>query len=302
MALPASGAISLSQVSVELGAGATSARSLNDSTTRNLFGVASGAISMSNGYGKSSEFAFAVASNTSNANLRTLAVNAGWNGSSALTCTLNSGIYFTSTAVGTAGLTINGSFPGGVTFVNNGIVVGDGGNGGAGGQANAKGGLGAGGGGGTGGLALLIQSAVSIRNNGTIAGGGGGGGGGGSARTNPDNTQFLQGGGGGGGRSSLTNSSGGGGAAYGGAGTINGQGGGGGGGSGSGGKSPAYAGSGGAGGGWGSNGSGGGTGSGSNHNNPQYASGGGGGGAGAATSGQSNVTWLATGTRYGSLG
>jgi len=57
MALPASGAISLSQVSVELGAGSTSTRSLNDSTTRTLFGVASGQISLSQGYGKANTLA-----------------------------------------------------------------------------------------------------------------------------------------------------------------------------------------------------------------------------------------------------
>jgi len=196
MALPASGAISLSQVSVELGAGSTSTRSLNDATTRTLFGVASGAIAMSNGYGKANQFSFSIASNTNNANLRTLAVNAGWDQSTKVVATLNSGIYFSSTAVGTAALTINGSWPGGVEFINNGTVVGDGGNGGPG-SANAVGGPGGGGG-----LALLVQSAVSVRNNGIIAGGGGGGSGG-FPRTFGSGKSIVQraAGGGGGGRS-----------------------------------------------------------------------------------------------------
>lgn len=53
MALPASGSISMNQVNVELGAAGTTQRSLNDAAVRTLFGVASGQISMSNGWGKS---------------------------------------------------------------------------------------------------------------------------------------------------------------------------------------------------------------------------------------------------------
>lgn len=53
MTLPASGQISFSQVSTELGASSTATRSLGDSTVRTLAGVASGAISMSNLHGKS---------------------------------------------------------------------------------------------------------------------------------------------------------------------------------------------------------------------------------------------------------
>ena len=53
MPLPASGSISMNQVNVELGAAGTTQRSLNDAAVRTLFGVASGQISMSNGWGKS---------------------------------------------------------------------------------------------------------------------------------------------------------------------------------------------------------------------------------------------------------
>ena len=54
MTLPASGSISLSQVNTELGRSSTAALSMNDSGLRTLFGVGSGQISMSSGYGKSS--------------------------------------------------------------------------------------------------------------------------------------------------------------------------------------------------------------------------------------------------------
>jgi hypothetical protein len=53
MTLPASGAISLSQVNVELGNSSIAPISLNQSTVRTLFGIPSGAISMNAGHGKS---------------------------------------------------------------------------------------------------------------------------------------------------------------------------------------------------------------------------------------------------------
>jgi len=52
MTLPASGAISLNNVNVELGRSATAQIDLNNAGVRTLFGVPSGAIAMSNGYGK----------------------------------------------------------------------------------------------------------------------------------------------------------------------------------------------------------------------------------------------------------
>jgi hypothetical protein len=52
MTLPASGAISLNNVNVELGLTATAQIGLNDAAVRDLFGVASGVITMADGYGK----------------------------------------------------------------------------------------------------------------------------------------------------------------------------------------------------------------------------------------------------------
>jgi hypothetical protein len=188
MALPASGAISLNQVNVELGNAGTASINMNSAAVRGLFGVASGAISMSDGYGKSNEFSFSITSNQTNANLRTLAVNAGWDQSIAVVATINSGVRMTSNTVGTPGLTINGAWPGGIELVNNGTIVGRGGNGGNGGNGgtanNSTYDSTNGSAGSAGGLALTISVPVSIRNNGTIAGGGGGGGGGGGYAIN----------------------------------------------------------------------------------------------------------------------
>ena len=53
MTLPVSGPISLEDVNVELGLSATAQINMGSSAVRTLFEVASGAISMSDGYGKS---------------------------------------------------------------------------------------------------------------------------------------------------------------------------------------------------------------------------------------------------------
>jgi len=286
MALPSSGAISLNNVNVELGLSGTAQISMNDAAVRSLFGKASGAISMSDGYGKSSQFSFTISSNQTNANLATLGTAAGWNGTSKLVATINSGIYISSNSTGTPALTVSGSFPGGVELTNNGTIVGMGGNGG-----NTVLGIGnTGQSGGTGGTALSVSSAITITNNGTIAGGGGGGGAGGANRDSSPKFGFIEvpGGGGGGGRSGLTNTA----TSYNGgaAGTLSAAGGGGGRST----SGPSTSGAGGSGGGWGAGGGGG------EFFNYNFLPGSGGSG-GNAVSGNSNVTWAVTGTRYGGL-
>ncbi len=307
MALPASGAISLNQVNVELGNAGTASINMNSAAVRGLFGVASGAISMSNGYGKSSQFAFTISSNQTNANLRTLAVNAGWDQSSKVVATINSGIYISSNSTGTPALTVSGSFPGGVELTNGGYIIGMGGAGGSGGSIpyynwniyHTPGYPGSAGGG-----ALSVSSAVTITNNGTIGGGGGGGGGGSSMAYLDGKSAFgSSGSGGGGGRSSNAANSAAGPAGStnwvgtgnaGSAGTVSAAG--------SGGARVTvngyYAGAGGGGGGWGASGS-----TGETSYDPEgNKSGGSGGGSGYAVSGNSNVTWAVTGTRYGTIG
>jgi hypothetical protein len=60
MTLPSSGAISLANVSVELGRSSTATTSLGETAVRTLAGVASGAISLSNLYGKSNALAITI--------------------------------------------------------------------------------------------------------------------------------------------------------------------------------------------------------------------------------------------------
>jgi hypothetical protein len=303
MTLPVSGAISINNINVELGVSGTTNASLGQSSFRALAGVSSGAISMSNFYGKANEFEFTIASNQTNANLRTLAINAGWNQSAKVIATINGGIYISSNGVGTPALTVNGSFPNGAELRNNGFILGRGGNGGSGGSGSN---YNAGNPGSAGGLALSVSVSLALNNAGTIGGGGGGAGGGGSLYTG-DGSDGWAGGGGGGGQSNIAANSAGGAAGAvnnsqssrypqaGVAGTVSGAGGGG-----VGGVAPNagfYAGNGGAGGGWGSAGAAGG----SSSNNYPVNAGGSGGAGGAAISGNGNITYLATGTRLGAI-
>lgn len=298
-------------INVELGYSGTAQISLNDAAVRTLLGKASGAISLNDAYGKSNIFSFTISTNQTNANLRTLAVNAGWNQSSAVEATIGSGVYCSSNSTGTPGLTINGSFPGGVSLINGGFIIGMGGNGGNGAGKNGFSGSFAGSAGSAGGLALSVSSAVSITNNGTIGGGGGGGGGGAATNTflystKPELYAACSGGGGGGGRSGAASNSNGGTSgsvsgldnsalgANGSAGTSSAAGGGGAGGFWSGGI---QGGPGGSGGGWGSAGSSGGGTVGISAIAGPY----GGGSAGGAITGNSNITWVAFGTRLGSI-
>lgn len=289
-------------INIELGQSATATISLNDSNVRTLLAKtgAGTTISLNDAYGKANQFAFTISSNQTNANLRTLAVSAGWNQSSKVVATISGGVIISSNSTGTPALTVNGSFPGGVDLINNGVIVGMGGAGGRGASSNLFPNA-AGQPGGAGGLALSVSTAVTITNgSGTIAGGGGGGGGGGNFDSKGFGT--AGGGGGGGGRSSnAANSAGGAGGnfsgwpvgANGASGTYASAGGGG-----AGGVAPgASAGPGGSGGNWGAAGASGGNASGT----VTFYLPGSGGSGGGAVSGNSNITWVSFGTRNGAI-
>lgn len=160
----------MSQVNTELGLTVSAQISLNDAAVRTLFSVASGAISMSNGHGKANAFLATISSNQQQLNLRAWALANGWNGSSAATITVGSGVYIWSNNTSIAGLTIDGSWPGGITLVNNGFIMGKGGGGGGGEPVTAAY---------NGGPAISLGVSCFITNNSYIAGGGGGGGSGG---------------------------------------------------------------------------------------------------------------------------
>lgn len=209
-----------------------------------------------------------ISSDATNYVLRNAAITAGWDGIVPLDAevTVSSGIVLSADSTGQYAFDTGVTFPAGTTLalINNGFVIGMGGAGGAAYTAGSNGGP-----------ALRAQYAIGIDAAGGVIGGGGGGGGGDKS-------------GGGGGRSGRTDAAG---ASGGASGTFSSGGSGGSGGGAGGTTGPGGAGSpgvsGGGGGGWGA--SGGTTGI--------YA----GGTGGAAVVGNSYITWINTGTRYGSI-
>lgn len=163
MALPAAGnSISLKQVNVELGETATDAINMGGSAVRGLFGVANGAIDMSDGFGKSNELGL-TASAASSANLKTLFDNSesgSWAGDTAKRYTIGA-----STVMGiiTAPASMGGTLIIDLAGDINGVA----------GAAN----------GGAGATAMTIQSTgitINMASGSTISGGGGGGNAGGT--------------------------------------------------------------------------------------------------------------------------
>jgi hypothetical protein len=318
MALQSSGEISLSNVNVELGLAANAGINMNAANVRTLFGVPSGAISMSHGYGKSNIFYLTISSAMSDVDLRALAVNAGWNQDAQLVATISSGVVITATSTVIPAMKVAGTFPRGVSLVNNGTIIGKGGTGGSGSGKNTTDTyweniteqplVTAGSSGDAGGIGLQVLTPASVTNSGTIAGGGGGGGGGGGAQWGENRwlEPAAHGGGGGGGAgigaagvdNSLADVAVAGGELSGGAGGVgdwifNSS-------------LDDYTEKGGNGGDGGAPGTQGATGSNgwsfyAGYTQSITTTGGSGGAAGAAVSGNSNITWAATGTRYGAI-
>ena len=301
MALQTSGAISIGDIATEFGG--TAPHSLSEYYGAADGVPASGAISIKGFYGKANIFTFTISSTQTNANLASLATSAGWDGSAPVEATIANGV--TINGSNTHALYVNTAFSGGVTVINNGTIVAKGGNG-ANASTNSTGATG-----GSGFAGIYHDMAITVENNGTIAGGGGGGGSGGAYRWG--NWANGCGGGGGGGRTSNTNTSGG---SYGGAngllassgnagsgGSYNSAGSGGNGSRADDGTSGMQSGSGGSGGTWGA---GGGAGNASytfkgNPNGGTNRAGGAGGSAGACTTGSGGITFTVNGSRYGAV-
>jgi hypothetical protein len=156
----------LSEIASELGIShnAGSKFCMGRTESRNLAGIPSGRLCLSNFLVSP----LTITTNQKELNLRTWALANGWNGTSAATITVASGVYIWSDNTAVAGLTTGAPWPSGVTLVNNGFIIGKGGNGG-----NFGSGLGA-----PGGPAISLGVNCTITNNSGafIAGGGGGGG------------------------------------------------------------------------------------------------------------------------------
>jgi len=300
MATP-SGTISLSDVNTELGLSATALITMNDAAVRTLAGVGGSGtvITMQDLQNKSNRVSInvTISSDTSNYVLNTAKAPGYSAGKTDMTLTINPSVNVFSSSTGSYALTVDTSWnvSDTVTIVNNGVIVGRGGNGSNGATSSpARATPGS-----PGGPALLVERAITMNNLNRIAGGGGGGGGGNFGGVNLDKGFRGAGGGGGGGGVSF-GSGGSGGFEPGGPGanpatgspgqtaTVTTAGAGG-----LGGRSlPAS--SGGSGGAYGSTGGGGGVGQ-------MPGAGPTGGSAGACIVGNSNITYTNTGTRNGSI-
>jgi len=185
MTMNSSGPISLAgttagqSIEIENGGNGTTMISLNDTAVRALAGVTtpnSTIIMPTNFYGKSNRVAisYTFTSNTANASLAMSSISGYSSGLSDITITNNAGIYlYATTNTSTYGLNLTGGATGDtVTLVNNGYIMGLGGNGGI--ATGAGPGF-------AGGPAINVGIGVNITINNTNAsayiGGGGGGGG-----------------------------------------------------------------------------------------------------------------------------
>lgn len=194
MALPTSGQLTLADIQTEFGG--TNPISLSEyyaggglvpSGTSGTYGAvpSSGTISIQNFYGTTNRVALSVtySSNTADASLNLSGIGGYIAGFSDITVTVNSGVYLYANSTGNAGLAISGGTTGDtLNIVNNGFIIGRGGNGYIFPSTAAT----------SGGPALSLSINTTINNtNGSayIAGGGGGG---------ANQTSSYEGGGGGG--------------------------------------------------------------------------------------------------------
>ena len=171
MPLPLTGPLSLSQVNLELGRAASTTISLGSAAVRGLAGIASGPIGKSSLRGKAAQFSHTITANQLHLNLRSYLLGVGWDGSSRVEVTVASGIYIWSDNTAISALDMGGAFPGGITLVNRGFIMGKGGDGGYM-QADRTTYVGPT----AGGPAIALRGPMSIDNSSGYIGGGGGGG------------------------------------------------------------------------------------------------------------------------------
>lgn len=135
---------------------------------------ASGTLSMGNFYGASGAFSYTLSSDMQEGIIHSIVTANGWDGSSGVEFIIGSGVYCWSDNVSVAGLSTGGPFPGGLTIVNNGYLMGRGGDANSNNPNSPVAGVVINGG--AGGPALDLSVPVTIDNtNGYIGGGGGGG-------------------------------------------------------------------------------------------------------------------------------
>ena len=171
MTLPVSGPMQASMINVELSRQDTNLFTLDEAPVRTLAAKPSGVITLNDFYGKSNRVlkTLTITVNVANYVFSPASITGYITGKTDITITINSGIYVYSTNIANAGLTVSGWTTGdSVTIINNGYIIGIGGNG-----YNSTNSIAAQ----AGQPAINTNISLNIVNNGYIAGGGGGGGG-----------------------------------------------------------------------------------------------------------------------------
>jgi hypothetical protein len=174
MALNPSGVMSIggttvgASINLELNLAADANSSIGQTNFRELAKVPTGAISLSDFYGKSNVTIISITEDTTSYVLSPEDIPDYVEGETKVELNVSEGVYLYSTSTSTPALLITGFATGDtVKIVNNGFIIGMGGMGGNAGFVNKNGGVG--------GTAISLAFPVTVENNSYIAGGGGGG-------------------------------------------------------------------------------------------------------------------------------
>ena len=173
-----SSTISANNVNTELLAGGTTTLTFNETRVRELAQRPTNASQISMLDMRSKNRTHYLSSPVQNLNVYTRLVTDGWDRVTPITYVINSGVYVWSDNTALPALDTGGPFPAGLTLINNGYIIGKGGDGGTIGTSVFPSPTGRGR---NGGNALSVNSSgIGFTNNGYVAGGGGGGGSAGS--------------------------------------------------------------------------------------------------------------------------
>ena len=173
MPLQTSGAISLADIAGEFGGSTPHSMSEYYGASSGI--PASGTISMNQFYGASALAQFTLTSNQQDFNARNWLIGQGWSGSGAVQLTIASNVYIYASSTSAYAFNMGGSYPSGLTLINNGRIMARGGNAATNNNFTSAFSQPIPNNGGSGGTAMYLTGNITIQNNGYIGGGGGGG-------------------------------------------------------------------------------------------------------------------------------
>ena len=173
MPLQTSGAISLADIAGEFGGSTPHSMSEYYGASSGI--PASGTISMNQFYGASALAQFTLTSNQQDFNARNWLISQGWSGSGSVELTIASNVYIYASSTSAYAFNMGGSYPAGLTLINNGRIMARGGNAATNNNFTSALAQPLPNNGGSGGTAMYLTGNITNQNNGYIGGGGGGG-------------------------------------------------------------------------------------------------------------------------------